>query len=113
MEQLKLLLDEELNYSKKKSRNNMKELMQVQLFALPHFCNDFLHLCMYILARQAASMARMQPEMLKNRFKPTPITCSVNDIKEKFSKAEEGKRMIVHEQLSVMERSSITFDVYM
>ena len=36
MEQLKLLLDEELNYSKKKSRNNMKKLMQVQLFTL--FC---------------------------------------------------------------------------
>ena len=68
---------------------------------------------MYLLARQAANMARMQPEMLKNTFKPTTITCSVSDIQEKFGKVEEGKRMIVHEQLSVMERLAATIDVYM
>ena len=49
-------------------------------------------------------MARMQPERQKNMFTPTAITCSVKDIQEKFRKVEEGKRMIVHEQLSVMER---------
>ena len=52
-------------------------------------------------------MARMQPERQKNMFKPTAITCNVTDIQEKFRKVEEGKRMIVHEQLSVMERLAL------
>lgn len=41
MEQLKLLLDEELNYSKKKSRNNMKELMHVRQFTLSNHGNCY------------------------------------------------------------------------
>ena len=91
------MIEEELNHSKKKSRNSIKQLMEVD--TINFLCAE---LC-YLFSLQAKTKQRYTPKL--PRITPVPIvTLDTDTVRHNFASVDDDRGMIVHEQLSVMSR---------
>lgn len=98
-----MLLEEELNYSKKQSRSRINALMRETDQARTKVRQDQ---STRLLLKNVLSSFQGSGHSAKKKasWQLPPIMLDVGHVERQFSETEEAKRMIVHEQLQAMER---------
>lgn len=101
-----ILLEEELNYSKKQSRSQINALMKEAGQARTQVRNRFsvfytLYCYQWLYIQDSEALEKKNKRL---SWQLPPISLDVGNMERQFSEADEAKRMIVHEQLKAMER---------
>lgn len=107
MENLLVMLEEELNYSKKQSKSRINALMReagqarAQVSNELYYAKEHNRICLSLSMSQGNEHVEKRKKTL---WQLPPISLDVSNTERQFSETEEAKRMIVHEQLKAMER---------
>lgn len=103
MENLITMLDEELNYSLKQSRSRINALIRETGKEKKKVRK--LHTMIISIHVTWCSLCVQQKDLEKKwAFQIPPVTLDLKDLQMQFSDADEERRMVIHEQLTAMER---------